>query len=91
MSELASIEQVRAPTMTRIIAALESGGFVRRTTDPGDRRKAQIAATAAGTRVMHAGRARRVAVLAQLLGDLDGRERTTLASALEMLEGLQRR
>src|SRR5947208_1023753 len=36
LGELAAAEQVRPPTMTSIVRALESGGYVRRGSDPND-------------------------------------------------------
>src|SRR4051794_29084188 len=50
LSGLAAIEQVRAPTMTRIVDALERAGLVQREPHVDDRRKLRIAATRAGTR-----------------------------------------
>lgn len=88
LSELARIEQVRAPTMTRMIAALEDRGLVGREADAMDRRKTYVAATAAGRRVLQQGRARREAILRADLGKLARHERALVASALDVLEGL---
>lgn len=89
LSALAQIEQVKAPTMTRIIDALERAGFAQRVQDAEDRRKVSIAATTAGVRVMQQGRARRVKALAQLLAGLDRDERATLNAAVTLLARLQ--
>lgn len=91
LSGLAAIEQVKAPTMTRIVDALERAGFVQRVQDANDRRKVGVAATASGMRVMQQGRARRVKALAQLLGNLDRDERATLDAAVTLLARLQTR
>ena len=91
LSALAAIEQVKAPTMTRIVDALERAGFVQRVQDADDRRKFSIAATAPGVRVMQQGRARRVKALAQLLANLDRDERATLDAAVALLARLQMR
>lgn len=90
LSQLAAIEQVQPPTMTRMVDALEKGGWVTREQDPADRRRFHIAASAAGVRLMHKGRERRVAALAQLLAGTDREQRATLAAALEILERAQR-
>jgi DNA-binding MarR family transcriptional regulator len=45
LGALAAAEQVRPPSMTRIVAALESAGLVERTVDPNDRRSALVRAT----------------------------------------------
>lgn len=89
LSALAEIEQVKAPTMTRIVDALERAGLAQRQADANDRRKVSIAATAAGVRVMQQGRARRVKALAQLLAHLSRDERATLSAAVTLLTRLQ--
>jgi DNA-binding MarR family transcriptional regulator len=70
LGELAAAEQVRPPTMTRIVQALEAAGLVRRARDPRDARVHRLHATAKGRRVMQRGRERRVANLATLLDRL---------------------
>ena len=91
LSALADVEQVKAPTMTRIVDALERAGLAQRLPDADDRRKLSIGATAAGTRLMQQGRSRRVKALAQLLADLDRDERATLNAAIALLARLQTR
>lgn len=91
LGELARLEQVQAPTMTRMIDALERRGLVRREADAADRRRTRVAATAAGVRLMHAGRERRVRALAGTFGGLSKAERATLAAAAVILERLTAR
>jgi DNA-binding MarR family transcriptional regulator len=91
LSALAEVEQVKAPTMTRIVDALERAGLAQRQPDADDRRKLSIAATTAGIRLMQQGRSRRVKALAQLLADLGRDERATLDSAIALLGRLQMR
>jgi DNA-binding MarR family transcriptional regulator len=91
LSALADVEQVKAPTMTRIVDALERAGLAQRQPDADDRRKLSIAATTAGIRLMQQGRSRRVKALAQLLADLYRDERATLDSAIALLGRLQLR
>jgi len=90
LSELAGIEQVQPPTMTRMIYALEQARLIKREQDATDRRRFRIAATAAGVRLMHQGRERRVMVLAQTLAGLDREQRAVMEKALAILEQLQR-
>ena len=90
LSALAAAEQVQAPTMTRIVDALERAGLVRRDADRHDRRKLRIVATAAGVRLMHDGRRRRVSALAQTLSALTRSERTAVEAAVAILETLPR-
>lgn len=89
LSELAAIEQVQAPTMTRMVDGLEKAGLARREPDPGDRRKSLVVATAAGIRVMHEGRARRVLVIAKSLSGISREQRAALEAAIAILEDVQ--
>src|SRR6266478_3924169 len=59
LTELAVIEQVRPPTMTRVIAGLEAAGLVRRRDDADDARAVRLEATARGTALLQEGRRRR--------------------------------
>jgi DNA-binding MarR family transcriptional regulator len=90
LSELAAIEQVQPPTMTRMVDALEKAGLVARQQDAADRRRFRISASPAGVRLMHKGRERRVAALAGLLARTDRDQRATLLAALDILERVQR-
>jgi DNA-binding MarR family transcriptional regulator len=64
LGRLAAAEQVKPPTMTRIVTGLEKDGLVQRIGDPRDRRLTRIQATRKGQKVLAAGRARRVEKLA---------------------------
>jgi len=86
LAELAAAEQVRAPTMSRIVDALVDAGMVTRTTLASDRRKVRIAATEAGEQLLKAGQQRRVKALAERLGRLAESERRALARGVEILE-----
>src|ERR687885_180720 len=74
LGELAAAEQVRPATMSRIVQALEGGGYVRRERDAADGRVSRIRATPKGERVLWQGRRRRVDKLAALLDRLKGDE-----------------
>lgn len=86
LTELARAEQVRPPTMTRLVQALEREGYVRRSPDPRDGRVVRIVATRKGVRVMHEGRTRRVTMLANLLADLPAADVAIVRSAVDALE-----
>lgn len=90
LGELAAAEQVRPPTITRLVAALEADQLVARTPDPTDARVTRISATAKGERLLHEGRLRRVAALAEAMRKLSPRERALVAAALPILERLAR-
>jgi DNA-binding MarR family transcriptional regulator len=86
LGELAAAEQVRPPTMTRIVQALEAAGLVRRARDPHDARVHRLHATAKGRRVMQRGRERRVANLATLLDRLAPEQIARVREAAELVE-----
>jgi DNA-binding MarR family transcriptional regulator len=86
LGALAAAEQVRPPSMTRIVAALESAGLVERTVDPNDRRSALVRATSAGEEVLREGRLRRVQALAADLDAFTDDERAVVERAVAVLE-----
>jgi DNA-binding MarR family transcriptional regulator len=86
LTELARIEQVKPPTMTKVIAGLEAGGLVRRRPDPGDARAVRLEATARGTKLLQAGRRRRVARLGIVLQALAPEELDVLRRAAMIIE-----
>src|SRR5688500_5238273 len=88
LTSLAAAEQVRPTTMTRVVQALEGEGLVAREADPRDARGTVLVATAAGRRIMEAGRRRRVKRLAIELSALPASERQVLEHASGILEKL---
>ena len=86
LSELARIEQVKPPTMTKLIAALEAEGLVRRSPDGTDGRAFKVQATRRGATLLHAARRRRVARLAAALQQLPPDELAVIARAAEIVE-----
>ncbi len=85
LGDLAAAEQVRPPTMTRLVRALELERLVRREKDPADGRVVRLRATAKGERLLGAGRTRRVQRLAEPLAGLTAAERDTLHAAADIL------
>jgi DNA-binding MarR family transcriptional regulator len=85
---LARAEQVRLPTMSRLVSALERDGLTTRTPDPEDGRATRVHPTARGRSVLRQGRARRVAMLARRLEQLPEADRALLARAADLIEGL---
>ena len=90
LGDLARAEQVRPPTISKLIVELEAHGLIEREIDPADRRIVRVRATAKGTKVLHDGRQRRVAALVASLGSLSIRDRATLTRALPVLERIAR-
>ncbi len=90
LGQLAAAEQVRPPTMSRIVTGLEHNGLAERLTDSRDARRVRIRATPRGERLLHQGRRRRIEYLARQLEGLTRQERDTLESAVKLLEAVLR-
>jgi DNA-binding MarR family transcriptional regulator len=88
LADLAAAEQVRPPTMSRIVDALLEAKLVTRKADPDDRRSVRIEATPKGVKLMEAGRERRIKALVERLDPLADSERRALARGVEILERL---
>ena len=86
LGQLAAAEQVKPPTMTRLVTGLEKEGLVKRIGDPRDRRLTRIQATIKGQKVLTAGRARRVEKLAAAVRDLRGSELAELTRGVQLLQ-----
>jgi DNA-binding MarR family transcriptional regulator len=90
LGELASTEQVKPPTMSRIVAGLKSNRLVEITADAHDGRRKQIHATAKGIALLKAGRKRRVSYLADRVAFLSQEELASLREALDLLDRMLR-
>ncbi len=88
LGALARAEQISAPTVTRLVAAMARDGLVRREKDPKDGRVVWLHPTAKGSRLLHDGRRRRVAALAADLATANTADQHTLAAAADILERL---
>ncbi len=86
LTDLARVEQVKPPTMTRLVAGLEADGYVRRSAVEGDARAVRLAATPRGAKVMQEGRQRRVRRLASELTRLTRDDLQVLAKAAALME-----
>jgi DNA-binding MarR family transcriptional regulator len=88
LGELAAIERIAPPSMTRIAARLEEQGLLERRIDVADRRVARVAVSPAGSALLAENRTRRDAFLAARLQDFTAEERSVLAKAIPLLERL---
>jgi DNA-binding MarR family transcriptional regulator len=88
LSQLAEIERVKPPTVTRIVDTLGRRDLVTRVVDDEDRRVAWVAPTPAGRALVDTIRRRRDAYLAERLRSLSDEDRELLASAATLLERL---
>ena len=88
IGDLATLEQVRPPSMTRIVHGLEMRGYVARRSDPADHRRCLVTLTDSGRRVLLANRRRRNEWLTIRIAQLDPADRDVLRRALPVLERL---
>lgn len=88
LGELAAIERIAPPSMTRIAARLEERGLVERHVDSSDRRVARLAVSPSGRQLLETIRSRRDAYLAARLQVLTAEEREVLEKAVPLLERL---
>jgi DNA-binding MarR family transcriptional regulator len=88
LSELAEIESVNPTMLSRVVAALDDAGLVRRRTDPDDRRAGLLEVTASGRRTHDRLRAERGRVLAVGLERLNADDVAAVEAALPALEAL---
>jgi DNA-binding MarR family transcriptional regulator len=87
LKELAEAEQVRPPTMSRIVAGLARTRLTRRkTTD--DKRRMLLEATARGKKILREGRRRRVGMLVNALEKFSADELREAAAAADFMRKL---
>jgi DNA-binding MarR family transcriptional regulator len=86
VGQLATAEQVRSPTASKLVTELEALGLVSRLTSSDDRRVTEVRATPRGRWMLQAGRRRRVANLAARLTDLGPDDLALLERAADILD-----
>ena len=90
LGELAAAEQVRPPTMTKLVQELEREGLAARERDTADARVVRVRSTAKGQRVLQRGREMRITELERRLRGLDAAELATLERAVGIIERVVR-
>jgi len=88
-SEIAEIERVKRPTITRTLACLEREGLIDRAPDPADGRSSLVGLNGAGRERLRRLRGRKNAYLARRMKDLTSEEVETLERAAEILERMR--
>lgn len=88
-SEIAEIERVKRPTITRTLGCLEREGLIDRTPDPADGRSALVSVNGAGRERLRRLRGRKNAYLAKRMRDLSPEEVETLERAAEILDRMR--
>jgi len=90
IGRLAAMEQVKAPTMTRIVAGMDRLGLVKRQVDPRDGRVQHIHTTSKGEQLMQRARERRVLAFERALLDSTRDDLVVLLRAAETMERIAR-
>ena len=88
LGQLARAEQVRPPTMTKLVTGLERDGLVERKPDANDGRLTRIVATAKGQKILFEGRARRVKSLTEAVDRLNQIELAQLDRGIQVFRKL---
>lgn len=88
LRKLADLEHVQAPSMNRIVNALDEQGFVARQSHPTDGRQVNIDITEAGREVLAEARNERTAWLAQRVATLSEEDRLVLSRAAHLMQQL---
>jgi len=87
IGQLAVVEQVSPPAITKTVTALEAAGLAKRSASVSDRRVVLVRATSKGRALLERGRAARVRVVADLIAGLTERDQRALRRAAEMIAG----
>jgi DNA-binding MarR family transcriptional regulator len=86
VGELAGIEKVKPPSMTRTVNSLAEAGLVTRSPHPTDGRQVMVDLTPAARQVLDEDRRRRDAWLAKRLAALSPEQRVLLREVVPLLE-----
>lgn len=90
LGDLAAVEQVAPPTITKVVGKLEDAGLVRRDIDAADRRICRVTLSPEGKRWMDDDRKRRRVWLTERVEQLDPADVDRLSAAVDIIEGLTR-
>jgi DNA-binding MarR family transcriptional regulator len=86
LGELANAEQVRPPTMSKLVSEMERVDLVRRSGDTEDARVVRVEMTAKGRRVLAKGRELRIADIERRIRRLSSADAGTVAAAVGIVE-----
>jgi DNA-binding MarR family transcriptional regulator len=88
VSELAGWERVKVPTMSRLVAAMEGEGLIRKARNGTDARSVVLHPTAKGRRVLERARELRLSALAALFAEATAEELQTVREAAAIVDRL---
>ena len=91
LGQLAAAEQVKPPTMSRIVAGLKASGLAKIDNDATDARRIHVSVTPKGERLLQQARQRRILLLNDVLSGLSEAEVSALREAAEIIEVAIRR
>ena len=86
LGQLATAEQVKPPTMSRIVAGLKCSGLARIDADARDARRIRVGVTPKGQRLLQQARERRIRLLAEAFSGRSEREISVLGEAAKIIE-----
>ncbi|MBI3478714.1 MAG: MarR family transcriptional regulator [Acidobacteria bacterium] len=86
LGQLAAAEQVKPPTMSRIVAGLKAAGLVKSEGDAQDARRIHVSATSKGRTLLQQARERRIQLLAETFAGVSDPEILILQEAAEIIE-----
>jgi DNA-binding MarR family transcriptional regulator len=88
LGDLAAAEQVRPPTMSRLVSEMERAGVARKVTDRNDARVIRVHATPKGLRALSRGRTMRIEAIERLMSELQPDELGNVERAVGTIEKL---
>ncbi|HEY7104890.1 MAG TPA: MarR family transcriptional regulator [Acidimicrobiia bacterium] len=88
LGDLAVVERVSAPSITRTVDALVDAGLVTRESDPSDKRLVRVGITDAGRLLLEESRRRKDVLLAQRIELLGARDQARLLAAIPVIQRL---
>jgi DNA-binding MarR family transcriptional regulator len=88
MRELAALERISVPGMSKFVSRLEGAGLVERAPVVGDQRRVGLSLTSAGRNVLRSVKSKRTAWLSERLRHLDHDELEAVDAAIEPLARL---
>jgi DNA-binding MarR family transcriptional regulator len=86
--EVAAVEQVQPPSMTKILASLEAAGWIERAAHPDDRRQSIISVTKAGRDLLEAEIRARDEWLSKRLAEMGHEDKELLRRVIDVLDRL---
>ena len=88
LGDLAVVERVSVPSITRTVDALVAASLAKRESDPSDGRLVRVVITAAGMRLLEQTRRRKDALLAERIALLGARDQARLVAAIPVIQRL---